>query len=537
MFCDDILDFMGDRNGDESIQGGLDMKPSQRADTTCALVVDILPPFDFKNPWPPTRVRENEEEDGNILNDMMKRFRRRVKAKGSGVPSQNCRASQYRRIQRGPDAIIDGRQTSVAVNPIPPPLEIRFHPAFAAFRRLCQDCSLSAPDNFVRITARLMRAGSRIFPDAWELEDGVCPLLSALLGFPLQRPSNKTVKRTTPGYFISSAVPSPFSGTAAMATIESDVEPGTGALRSTFAYIAHWCDIDQKTVLNSCFAPSFVIGVDGPRISISGAMITGKPVVQRMKDIWLSQDNYLDGAVLLENARVLYALKLALERLHAFYTHLPLPTTAVSRFFPLAARYRAPDGHTVPFTYVDVLKGPGEGSTVFLARLDGPEPRHVVVKFVERYGARAHELLAEAGLAPALLYHGDVWPGEDELRYHGHEMVVMEHVEGVPAFAPEQQSAAAPEVERALKILQGSGMVHGDLRPPNILLLRGWGQGVEGRVRIIDFDWAGREGEVRYPCWLSKEVFPVDGIDDYAPITCAHDKGMLSLLYSGDQCP
>ncbi|KAH9927905.1 uncharacterized protein BXZ73DRAFT_1696, partial [Epithele typhae] len=263
-----------------------------------------------------------------------------------------------------------------------------------------------------------------------------------------------------------------FSGTAALATIELDTEAGPGEQGSASSYVAHWCHANQSTILNSCFAPSFVIGVSGPRISISGAMFTGKPVVQHLtRDLWLSQDHHMDEAVLLENARVLHALKLALDRLHAFYTRLSLPANEASRFFPIATRYRAADGCPTTFTYVDVLKSPGEGSNVFLAHLDGPEPRAVVVKFVERYGVRAHELLAAAGLAPALLYFGDIWPEqEQEPRYHGHKMVVMEHVEGVAAFAPEQQKAAAPEVERALKILHDNGLVHGDVRPLNIFL-------------------------------------------------------------------
>ncbi|KAH9945950.1 uncharacterized protein BXZ73DRAFT_95469 [Epithele typhae] len=529
-FCDYITKHMCHN---DSVEGGIGIKPSQPFDTTRALVVKIVPPFDFK------KLRHEEDEDGSILNDMMKRLRR-LKAKDPGTPSENCRLSQFLEIQRGADAIIDGRRTSVAVNPLPPPLDI-FHPVFAAFRRLCQDRSLSVPEDFVRTTAELMYVGARIFPDVWELEEAVRPLLSALLGFPLQRPSNKSITRSNPGYFIPSTVPPPFSGTAALATIELDEEFGTAALRSTFAYIAHWCDIDQRA--NDPQQLLCALLRDRRRRSAhlhlgrhDLAMITGKPVVQRLKDIRLSQDHHLDGDVLLENARVLYSLKVALERLHTFYTHLPLPED-MSRFFPLATQYITGDDRVVTFTYVDVLKDPGEGSTVFLARLDEPGPRTVVVKFVERYGTRAHELLAEARLAPALLYHGPVWPGEDELQCRGHEMVVMEYVEGIPAFEPEQQRAAAPEVGRALRVLHDNGMVHGDLRPTNILLLLGWWQGVEGRVIIIDFDWAGREGEVRYPCQLSKHVFPVDGIDDYAPIVHAHDKGMLSLLYEGVQEP
>lgn len=42
-------------------------------------------------------------------------------------------------------------------------------------------------------------------------------------------------------------------------------------------------------------------------------------------------------------------------------------------------------------------------------------------------------------------------------------------------------------------MMHGQGLVHGDLRFMNILC------DVKGNVMIVDFDWAGREGEVKYP--------------------------------------
>ena len=54
----------------------------------------------------------------------------------------------------------------------------------------------------------------------------------------------------------------------------------------------------------------------------------------------------------------------------------------------------------------------------------------------------------------------------------------------------------SPQVKKALEdvlcIMHGKGFVHGDLRPQNILV-------VNDTIRILDFDWAGREGVVRYP--------------------------------------
>ena len=42
-------------------------------------------------------------------------------------------------------------------------------------------------------------------------------------------------------------------------------------------------------------------------------------------------------------------------------------------------------------------------------------------------------------------------------------------------------------------------LVCGDLRPPNVLFSG-------GKVFLIDFDWAGKEGEARYPRGLSRSV-------------------------------
>ncbi|KIM52792.1 hypothetical protein SCLCIDRAFT_63065, partial [Scleroderma citrinum Foug A] len=48
------------------------------------------------------------------------------------------------------------------------------------------------------------------------------------------------------------------------------------------------------------------------------------------------------------------------------------------------------------------------------------------------------------------------------------------------------------------------GFVHGDLRDANIL------SGDDGCVKLVDFDWGGRDGEVSYPTpRLNREL--VDG--------------------------
>ncbi len=74
------------------------------------------------------------------------------------------------------------------------------------------------------------------------------------------------------------------------------------------------------------------------------------------------------------------------------------------------------------------------------------------------------------------------------------------------------------DLERALNILHGEGLVFGDLRRPNIMIMPGPNK--DDTVRLIDFDWAGKENEARYPIHLnqSKEVKWADGVGSYRKI-------------------
>lgn len=56
------------------------------------------------------------------------------------------------------------------------------------------------------------------------------------------------------------------------------------------------------------------------------------------------------------------------------------------------------------------------------------------------------------------------------------------------------------KLQNALNILHREGYVHGDFRAPNILINK------NGDVRIIDFDWCGKEGEARYPLFINPEI-------------------------------
>ena len=79
-------------------------------------------------------------------------------------------------------------------------------------------------------------------------------------------------------------------------------------------------------------------------------------------------------------------------------------------------------------------------------------------------------------------------------------MVVMERLEWKPLSeykAPERdrlKQSAFDDLKKALEILRGAGLVHGDFRGTNVMISPD-----HAHAKVIDFDWAGKHGKNRYP--------------------------------------
>ena len=124
----------------------------------------------------------------------------------------------------------------------------------------------------------------------------------------------------------------------------------------------------------------------------------------------------------------------------------------------------------------------------------------VYIKFVvERdYGEVAQELLANHQLAPKVYFCDRVM--------FGITMVVMEDLGGMTLgdlYVKRQVSTVRRYLKRATTILQSQNLVHGDIRPPNVVYVT---RKDGDRVYLIDFDWAGKEGETKYPEDLNPKI-------------------------------
>jgi len=119
--------------------------------------------------------------------------------------------------------------------------------------------------------------------------------------------------------------------------------------------------------------------------------------------------------------------------------------------------------------------------------------RIVVVKFTRSYCEAAHRLLAEISFAQRLWYC-------EKVENIGMYVVVMDLAAGRYIGIHYQDQRLVGKLRTAIQTLHGMNFVHGDLRELNILVTK------NGNMKIIDFDWCGKDGEMCYPSDISLDV-------------------------------
>jgi serine/threonine protein kinase len=84
-----------------------------------------------------------------------------------------------------------------------------------------------------------------------------------------------------------------------------------------------------------------------------------------------------------------------------------------------------------------------------------------------------------------------------------------------------------PKLSGLVHSFHEQDLVHGDLRDANVLV---WEDGEE--VKLIDFDWGGNAGEVRYPSAINcTDFWRPRGVTDGVIITKEHDTQMIEKMF------
>lgn len=110
-------------------------------------------------------------------------------------------------------------------------------------------------------------------------------------------------------------------------------------------------------------------------------------------------------------------------------------------------------------------------------------------------------------------------------------MIVMDDLDSTYKLVSDfysVSSAVSDALRDAVNLLHTANFVHGDIRDVNLMFSREKGT---AKVMILDFDWAGVEGQVRYP--TNVNTFSVErpaGVSDGELISKQHDLDMLDQI-------
>ncbi|ESK87100.1 hypothetical protein Moror_11907 [Moniliophthora roreri MCA 2997] len=164
-----------------------------------------------------------------------------------------------------------------------------------------------------------------------------------------------------------------------------------------------------------------------------------------------------------------------------------------------------------------------------------PTPTKTRCAFSSNSPARTlptYQILSSIDAAPKLYYSDS--PNSDAYYW---QMVVMEYLPTPPTMTlydfegtPAEARQVGEDLKRAVGTLHDQGYVFGDLRSSNILVEpEPDGEGRRIRVALVDFDWAGKEGEVRYPVGISVNggINWPEGVVPRGLITKEHDEYWL----------
>ena len=294
----------------------------------------------------------------------------------------------------------------------------------------------------------------------------------------------------------------------------------------------------------------FLVGLAGPHLAVSEAIFAERFISQRLTDyLYVGPLQTLHGRSPADDsvrrvARVLRALRKGTDELIDYYSNLQftMPTTLMphssslrdpslipapsvpisSRVVPPSFRKFTTAGVRYAVEYSRRLAPSFPAKAVFKAKIIRTTDKamhDVVIKFTHMYCEDAHRKLAEVKRAPRMWFC-------DRVESVGMYVVVMDYEGGEQTDKPLECKAHIEQLREAVKTLHDAGYVHGDLRGPNVLVTASEG------LKIIDFDWCGKEGEARYPADIS--LVPGlpwhDGVRRGGKITMEHDNYMLELL-------
>ncbi|KAF9484922.1 hypothetical protein BDN70DRAFT_989196 [Pholiota conissans] len=301
---------------------------------------------------------------------------------------------------------------------------------------------------------------------------------------------------------------------------------------------------DKTSTFLAMGAPMFIICVIGPMLVVAGAFYDGNAcVIEPLgSPSWMLED--ATGCLQSSLALALNALDAGLRELQSFQATVDEPQVI---------RHQ-PGVHRVYRSFQSLGDNLYDSSTILSqARPLSLSTRHpyfasqiaetkpVLLKMVAgAYGECVHQTLAESGYAPTLygFYKEENLPTLYVFKYlKGGWMTLFDFkARAADVSLKTYLSDIRSALDTILDCLEHEKLVHGDMRTNNIMIQVGEGgepvtsptNKTKIALKVVDFDWAGKAGYVRYPPCRNNEIEDVKwpaAIGE--PIKVGHDRQVV----------
>ena len=286
--------------------------------------------------------------------------------------------------------------------------------------------------------------------------------------------------------------------------------------------IGYYVQSLEEKKQDKCPAPAYLIELVGPQLTISGAVYGRYVFVDRLVDpVWLVPHQREEAMIRI--ARIFKALKEAIRKIRQYYTK---ETRVTWPRFPIFQSF-----YKGNIQYEKAIKRHTfKGTLTYNNGTSEP----VFVTFVKRYSLKTHELMAFHGYAPKLIHY------EERVEGTQYTVIVMEYIPDAmpldeflkyaaanyPQYINNIKKGAQECCTKALKVMHESKdkYCHGKISSKSII---GKIQDNNVHIFIVNFKWAGRQGEARYP--LSADI--PEGVQPGYPITRDQDEEQLKKLF------
>ena len=297
--------------------------------------------------------------------------------------------------------------------------------------------------------------------------------------------------------------------------LECKNESGKGGESDSHSQVIAYyiASLEEKSV-DQCPAPAYLIELVGTQLTISGAVYGRDVFVDKLKVV--SLEPQCNEEEMIKIVRILKALKHAIEKIKAYYRNV-IQNTNNSRYPTFQSFNKDNIEYTIEYT--ETIK-----PHMFKGIITNDENKEVIIKFVKQYSSEAHQFMHDKEYAPELIFHAEKIEGTCTQ----YTAIVMEYIPDARSLdelllEEDEQYRISTCCIEALKVMHEDGYCHGKISSKSI-----FGKFQDGRIKIliVNYEWAGRQGEARYP--LSADI--PEGVQPGDLITQEHNEKQLDEL-------